>query len=197
MKQFLLAIVIVAGVCQGSVREEALQEWSSMKFGLFIHWGIYSIPAGMWNGEQIEKLGEQIQRHAKIPHDEYAALAGQFNPVNFDADAIAALAKKAGMRYIVLTAKHHDGFCMFASEHTDFDIIDATPYKKDILGELAEACRRHGSRRRVSHRNPESDFYAKNTFGRGIIYRAHASGEKEVTYFASHGFQKRDKSRFL
>ena len=124
MKRIIFMLVALAGLCQAGVREEALREWSEMKFGLFIHWGIYSIPAGMWNGEQIEKLGEQIQRHAKIPHDEYAALAGQFNPVHFDADAIVALAKKAGMRYIVLTAKHHDGFCMFASEHTDFDIVD-------------------------------------------------------------------------
>jgi alpha-L-fucosidase len=163
MKHFILAILLAGGLCSGAsaseqVREEALQEWSAMKFGLFIHWGIYSIPAGVWDGKEIEKLGEQIQRHAKIPHDEYAALAGQFNPVKFDADAIVGLAKKAGMRYIVLTAKHHDGFCMFESEHTDFDIIDATPYKKDILGQLAEACKKHGLKLGVYYSTPDWRF---------------------------------------
>jgi alpha-L-fucosidase len=156
-------MLLAGGLIQGTqandaVREQALKEWSAMKFGLFIHWGIYSIPAGVWDGKQIEKLGEQIQRHAKIPHDEYAALAGQFNPVKFDADAIAVLAKKAGMRYIVLTAKHHDGFCMFESEHTDFDIVDATPYKKDILKQLAEACKKHGLKLGVYYSTPDWRF---------------------------------------
>ena len=87
MKQWLMAILVAAGgLCHGGqeagdpVRTAALKEWSAMKFGLFIHWGIYSIPAGVWDGKQIEKLGEQIQRHAGIPHDEYAALASRFNP---------------------------------------------------------------------------------------------------------------------
>ncbi len=163
MKRIILAMVLMGLLGQGvqasrPVREEALKEWSAMKFGLFIHWGIYSVPAGVWDGKQIEKLGEQIQRHAKIPHDEYAALAGQFNPVKFDADAIVGLAEKAGMRYIVLTAKHHDGFCMFASAYTDFDIIDATPYKKDILKQLAEACKKHGLKLGVYYSTPDWHF---------------------------------------
>jgi len=162
MKQLLLAMLLVAGLSHGAVREAALNEWSAMKFGLFIHWGIYSIPAGVWDGAPIEKLGEQIQRHAKIPHDEYAALASQFNPVKFDADTIVGLAKKAGMRYIVLTAKHHDGFCMFESAHTDFDIMDATPYKKDVLGQLAEACATHGLKLGVYYSTPDWRFNGPN-----------------------------------
>jgi len=168
MKRIICTVLVLAGgLCTGAqageqVREEALKEWSAMKFGLFIHWGIYSIPAGVWDGKQIEKLGEQIQRHAKIPHDEYAALAGRFNPVKFNADAIAGLAKKAGMRYVVLTAKHHDGFCMFESAHTDFDIIDATPYKKDILKQLAEACKKHGLKLGVYYSTPDWRFTGPN-----------------------------------
>lgn len=163
MKRILMVVLLTVAWCQGvpaekNVQEKALEEWSAMKFGLFIHWGIYSLPAGVWDGQQIEKLGEQIQRHAKIPHDEYAALAGQFNPVNFDADAMVGMAKKAGMRYIVLTAKHHDGFCMFESAHTDFDIIDATPYKKDILKQLADACKKHGLKLGVYYSTPDWRF---------------------------------------
>ena len=149
MKRIFIACTLLASLCSGTQtntqeQQQALQDWSAMKFGLFIHWGIYSIPAGVWNGEEIPKLGEQIQRHASIPNDEYAALASQFDPVNFDADAIAQLAKQAGMRYIVLPAKHHDGFCMFESAHTEYDIIDATPYKQDLLTQLADACQKHG-----------------------------------------------------
>ncbi len=144
------------------VRAEALEEWKSMKFGLFIHWGIYSIPAGVWEGKQIDKLGEQIQRHAEIPHDEYVELASQFNPVNFDASKVAKMAKDAGMKYIVLTAKHHDGFCMFDSEYTDFDIIDATPYKKDILKQLADACRDNGLKLGIYYSTPDWHFNHPN-----------------------------------
>ncbi|MCK4920242.1 MAG: alpha-L-fucosidase [Bacteroidales bacterium] len=145
-----------------NIRKEALQEWKNMKFGMFIHWGIYSIPAGVWDGKQIEKLGEQIQRHARIPHEEYIKLAGQFNPVKFNADSIVLLAKNTGMKYIVLTAKHHDGFCMFGSEYTDFDILDASPYGKDILKELADACKKHGIKLGIYYSTPDWHFNAPN-----------------------------------
>lgn len=144
------------------IRKEALERWQKMKFGLFIHWGIYSIPAGVWEGKEIELLGEQIQRHANIPHDEYAALASQFNPVNFDAEAIVAMAKSAGMKYVVLTTKHHDGFCMFDSDYTEFDVVDATPYKKDILKELAEACRKGGLKLGLYYSTPDWHFNHPN-----------------------------------
>ena len=141
-----------------TIRKEALKEWKAMKFGLFIHWGIYSIPGGIWKGKQIEKLGEQIQRHAQIPHEEYAQLAAQFNPVLFNPAEIVGMAKAAGMKYVVLTAKHHDGFCMYDSKYTDFDIVDATPYKKDILKELADACRKHGLKLGLYYSNPDWHF---------------------------------------
>lgn len=144
------------------VRNEALKEWKDMKFGMFIHWGIYSVPAGVWEGKQIEKLGEQIQRHAKIPHDEYMEIASKFNPVKFDADAVVQLAKNTGMKYIVLTAKHHDGFCMFDSKYTDWDIIEASPYGKDILKELADACKKHGLKLGVYYSTPDWHFNHPN-----------------------------------
>ncbi|WP_182202238.1 alpha-L-fucosidase [Gelidibacter maritimus] len=117
--------------------------WEDNKFSMFIHWGLYSIPAGVWNGEQITGYSEQIKGHAKIPTEDYRQLAAQFDPINWDADAVALLAKQAGMKSIVLTAKHHDGFCLFDSKHTTFDVVDATPYHKDIVKELAEASKRH------------------------------------------------------
>lgn len=168
MKNFLITCTLFASLVTGihaqapATHEQALKDWSAMKFGLFIHWGIYSIPAGVWNGEEIPKLGEQIQRHASIPNDEYAALASRFNPINFDADAIAQLAKHAGMRYIVLTAKHHDGFCMFDSAHTEFDIIDATPYKEDILKQLADACQKNGLKLGIYYSTPDWHFNGPN-----------------------------------
>ena len=126
-----------------------------MKFGLFIHWGIYSVPAGIWNGEKIPRLGEQIQRHARIPQDEYAALSLSFNPINFDAREIAAMAAETGMKYIVLTAKHHDGFCMFKTDTTDFNIVDATPYGRDILKDLSDACLEYKLKLGVYFSNPD------------------------------------------
>jgi alpha-L-fucosidase len=110
---------------------------------MFIHWGIYSVPAGTWQGKQIGGIGEWIMNHAKIPVADYAKLAGQFNPVKFDADEWVRIAKDAGMKYIVITSKHHDGFAMFCSKASSYNICDATPFKRDPLKELAAACRKH------------------------------------------------------
>lgn len=118
--------------------------WREGKFGLFIHWGLYAIPAGMWNGQAVPGIGEWIMRFARIPKAEYEQLAGQFNPVQFDADAVARLARAAGMKYVVITAKHHDGFAMYDSKVSGYDIVDATPYGRDPIRALAQACRREG-----------------------------------------------------
>ena len=133
----------------------ARDQWREQRFGLFIHWGIYSVLEGMWRGEQIADLGEQIQRHAKIPGREYVPIAGRFNPVKFDAREYARVAKAAGMNYIIITSKHHDGFAMFDSKFTDFDIMDASPYKKDIIKMLAEACAAEGIKFGVYYSNPD------------------------------------------
>ncbi len=121
--------------------------WREARFGMFIHWGIYSVPAGVHQGKEMgPRIGEWIQHEMKIPVGEYAAYAPQFNPVKFDADAWVKLAKEAGMKYIVITSKHHDGFAMFKSAASSFNIVDATPFKRDPLKELAAACQKYGIR---------------------------------------------------
>jgi len=125
-------------------RDARMAWWREARFGMFIHWGLYAVPAGTWNGEQIPGIGEWIMHRAEIPAKDYAALAEQFHPVQYDADAWVRLAKEAGMKYIVITSKHHDGFAMFCSEASTYDICDATPFKRDPLKELAAACQEHG-----------------------------------------------------
>ena len=121
-----------------------LNWWRDARFGLFIHWGLYAVPAGTWKGEKIGGIGEWIMYRAQIPAAEYEQLADQFNPVQFDADAWVRMAKAAGQKYIVITSKHHDGFCLYHSKVTDYNIVDATPFDRDPIAELAEACQRHG-----------------------------------------------------
>jgi alpha-L-fucosidase len=125
-------------------RDARMAWWREARFGMFIHWGIYSIPAGTWNGKQIPSIGEWIMNNASIPVADYKALAPKFNPRGFNAHDIVALAKSAGMKYIVITAKHHDGFAMFDSKANSFNIVAATPFKRDPLRELAEECRKQG-----------------------------------------------------
>ena len=112
--------------------------WRQARFGMFIHWGLYSIPAGTWDGKQIPSIGEWIMNNASIPVADYKALAAEFNPTGFSAHDIVALAKSAGMKYIVITAKHHDGFAMFDSKANAFNIVAATPFHRDPLRELAD-----------------------------------------------------------
>jgi len=104
-----------------------MQWWREARFGMFIHWGIYAVAAGRWKGEFIPSLGEWIMYNARIPVEEYERLAGRFNPVEFDAEQWVSLAERAGMKYLVITAKHHDGFAMFDSPCSEYDIVDATP----------------------------------------------------------------------
>jgi alpha-L-fucosidase len=123
-------------------KEETLNQFKDGKFGLFIHWGLYAIPAGIWKGEEVPWIGEHIMRLAEIPVKEYEELATDFNPTQFNADEYASLAKDGGMKYLVITSKHHDGFAMFDSEADSFNIVDATPFKRDIIEELALACKK-------------------------------------------------------
>ncbi len=112
-------------------------------YGMFIHWGLFSHLGGQWRGQTFYGIGEWIKRQMKIPDAEYMALAKEFNPAGFDARAIAKLAKAAGMRWIIITSKHHEGFAMFKSAHP-FNIVDATPFARDPMKELAAACREEG-----------------------------------------------------
>jgi alpha-L-fucosidase len=118
--------------------------FAEAKFGLFIHWGPYTVTEGEWHGKQVPYIGEWIMHEEKIPIAEYSKLAQRFNPIHFDAREWVRLAEAAGMRYIVFTAKHHEGFAMFHSKVDPYNVVDATPFKRDVLAELAEACR--GSR---------------------------------------------------
>ena len=134
-----------------SQREEArsdprLNWWREARFGLFIHWGLYAIPAGVWQGQEIPGIGEWIMHRAQIPVAEYEKLAAQFNPTGFNAAEWVGLAKQAGQKYLVITAKHHDGFCLFKSAHTPYNLVDATPFKRDVIRELADECARQGLR---------------------------------------------------
>ncbi len=124
--------------------EDRMAWWRDARFGMFIHWGLYAVPAGEWKGEKIPGISEWIMLRARIPVDEYEALAKEFNPVNYNADEWVSLAKAAGMKYIVITSKHHDGFAMFHSKANPYNIVDATPFDRDPLKELADACRKYG-----------------------------------------------------
>ena len=132
-------------VATAQVSPQALQSWKNDKFSMFIHFGVYSVLGGVWDGQPVTRgYSEQIQAHAGIYSDVYERVAGRFDPVHWNPDSVALLAKAAGMRSIVITSKHHDGFCLFHSAYTDFNMVDATPYQKDIIKGLADACRRHG-----------------------------------------------------
>jgi alpha-L-fucosidase len=129
---------------QGLEKDERMGWWREARFGMFIHWGVYAVPAGTHNGQRINRIGEWIMNRGKIPVAEYKLYAKQFNPVKYDADAWVRMAKDAGMKYIVITSKHHDGFALFDSKVTTWDMVDATPYGKDLIKPLADACRKHG-----------------------------------------------------
>lgn len=124
--------------------EERMEWWTDARFGMFIHWGIYSVPAGFYKGKPQKNSAEWIMCRGEIPVAEYAKYAELFNPTLFDAKEFVGLAKEAGMKYMVITAKHHDGFAMFDSECNPFNIVDATPYGKDVLKELADECAKQG-----------------------------------------------------
>ena len=126
--------------------EERIQWWRDAKFGMFIHWGVYSLPAGEWKGQKVSGYAEHLMRKEKITRADYLELAHQFNPVLFNADEWVLHAKQAGMKYFIITAKHHDGFAMYDSKIGDFTLLQQTPFKRDPMAELAAACKKHGVR---------------------------------------------------
>lgn len=148
MKKLLLLFVLIFFLFQGFSQSgtDKMDWWKEAKFGMFIHWGVYSVPAGIYNGKEVNGIGEWIMNRGKIPVAEYKTYAGQFNPVKYDPEAWVKLAKDAGMKYLVITSKHHDGFALFDSKVTDWDMVNATPYGKDLLKPLAEACHKEGIR---------------------------------------------------
>jgi alpha-L-fucosidase len=148
-----LALAVAAlrpAVAQTTVKETAAQKdarmawWRDAQFGMFIHWGAYSVPAGVYHGQRIGGIGEWIMNSAKVPIPEYEQFAHAFNPTKYDAEQWVRTAKDAGMKYIILTSKHHDGFALFDSKVSKYDVVDAAAYHKDALKALAEAAHRQG-----------------------------------------------------
>jgi alpha-L-fucosidase len=150
MKKLIILLIILIGIqpvlfAQKTIsQDERMQWWRDARFGMFIHWGLYCIPAGEWNGKEYPQIGEWIMKNAKIPVAQYHELAKQFNPVKFYARDFVATAKNAGMKYITITSKHHDGFAMFKSNASKYNIVDATPYGKDVIKALSEECQKQG-----------------------------------------------------
>ncbi|SMD03912.1 alpha-L-fucosidase [Pedobacter nyackensis] len=118
--------------------------WRDARFGMFIHWGLYALPAGEWKGKEVKGYSEHLMRKEKITRADYLDLAHLFNPTKFNAEAWILEAKKAGMHYFIITAKHHDGFAMYDSNVSDFNIVKQTPFKRDPMAELAAAAKKHG-----------------------------------------------------
>ncbi len=127
-------------------RDARMAWWRAARYGMFIHWGVYAVPAGVWHGKPVDGAGEWIMHDARISVADYKQLPAQFDPTRFDAHAWVSLARAAGMKYIVITAKHHDGFALFDSKASAFNIVDATPFKRDPLRELADEAKRQGIR---------------------------------------------------
>lgn len=130
-------------------QDAKMQWWNDARFGMFIHWGTYSVLGGMWKGKDYSKefsgaSTEWIRNRAKISDEEYVKESQQFDPTHFNAAEWVSLAKGAGMKYIVITAKHHEGFALFDTKYSDYSIIKASPFKRDIIKELADECKKQG-----------------------------------------------------
>ena len=161
-----LATSLPATADEAISQEERMRWFKHDKFGMFIHWGPYSNLAGEWNGQRLRRgqIAEWIMKFLKIPRAEYRELAREFNPVKFDADQWAQLAADTGMKYLVLTTKHHDGFAMYHSRVSKYNIVDWTPFGRDPTRELAAACRRRGIRFCVYYSHRE-DWDDKDAYG--------------------------------
>ena len=148
---FLTLLTLMAPLAHGQSKDDSHMEWwRDARYGMFIHWGLYSVQGGEWKGKDYGKeqggaSAEWLMNSAKIPKEEYRnTLAPKFNPTEFDAAKWVSIAKQAGMKYMVITSKHHDGFCLFETEATDYNVMDATPFKRDIIKELSEECAKQG-----------------------------------------------------
>lgn len=140
----VVALLFLARTLHAAPADPARLEWfHDAKFGMFIHWGPYAVIAGEWKGKQNANFGEWAMLQFNISGPDYEQVARGFNPVKFDAEQWVKIARDAGMRYIVITSKHHDGFCMWGTKQTNYNIVDFTPFKRDVLKELADACRKH------------------------------------------------------
>ena len=185
----LAAVPAMHAAAQGASKQGAIQEfshettaqrdarmgwWRDAQFGMFIHWGAYAVPAGTYNGERVGGIGEWIMNRAHIPIAEYEKFARAFNPVKYDADEWVRIAKDAGMKYIIITSKHHDGFSMYYSKVSNYDIVHMSPYHRDAVKALADAAHRQGMKFGVYYsimdwhhpdaQGPDTPAFATTTF---------------------------------
>lgn len=160
------------------------------KYGMMAHWGLYSLLAGEYRSKRVNTYAEWIQSYAAIPNTEYEQLAKSFNPLYFNADEWIRLAKDSGMKYFVFTSKHHDGFAMYRSKVDRFNVVDATPFGRDVVGELAEACYKHGLKLGLYY-SQELDWH--HPHGGGYDHFSHCAG---VSWDNSWDYPDREKKDF-
>jgi hypothetical protein len=175
--------------------DERLAWWRDARFGMFIHWGVYSRAGGEWKGHKVEGYAEHLMRKEKISRAEYLELAHGFNPIKFNADEWVRHAKQAGMRYMIITSKHHDGFAMYDSQVSDFNVMKQTAWKKDPMAALSAACKKYGVK---------FGFYYSHAFdwehpdapGNDWEYNNPVTGDWEAipTTNESYGYHKFDSS---
>ena len=185
-RTFLLAVIILSftNSCKEEdppTKDERMEWWREAKFGMFIHWGVYAIPGGDWQGKTYDGISEWIMAHADIPIADYETLPPKFNPVKYNPAEWVKIAKDAGMKYIVITSKHHDGFAIYDSKVSDYDVVDKTPYGKDLLLPLSEECKKAGIKfaiyysildwhhpsQEVDREGEKPGFYASNKMKEG------------------------------
>ena len=143
---------------------DAHKWFKEAKYGMMVHWGLYSLLGGEYKGEKVSSYAEWAQTYFRIPNAEYEKLATAFNPVYFNADEWVRFAKECGMKYIAVTSKHHEGFAMFKSRADKFNIVDATPFGRDVMAELAEACYKHDMKLGLYY-SQDLDWHEKNGGG--------------------------------
>lgn len=175
--------------------EQRIAWWREAKFGMFVHWGVYSLPGGEWKGNKVSGYAEHLMRKEKISRADYLELAHKFNPVKFNADEWIRVAKKAGMKYFIITSKHHDGFAMYDSKVSDFNIIKQTPFGRDPMAELARACKKHGVKFGFYYSHafdwehpdaPGNDWEYKNPGGDLNLYGAPDGGRNWFDWHPEH-----------
>lgn len=160
---------------------EITKQWfEKEKFGMFIHWGLYAVLAGEYKGKRTDHIAEWIMNTFAIPVEEYEKLAGQFDPQDFDADAIVKKAREWGMRYLVFTSKHHEGFAMYDSQVDDYNVVKKTPYGRDVLRQLSKACEKYGVRFGIYYSQAQ-DWHDPN----GLAHN-YDNSSKDYQYYLDH-----------
>ncbi len=167
-------------------------EWFKQAgYGMMVHWGLYTLLGGEYRGRKVKTYAEWAQSYFRIPNAEYGRLAQAFNPVYFNADEWVAFAQDCGMKYLVVTSKHHDGFAMFASRADRYNVADATPFGRDVMAELADACARRGMKLGIYY-SQDLDWHEEHGGG----YLSNHMDNAGTTWDNSWDFPDEDKKDF-